>query len=303
MEIMNIGIVGLGRMGFSIAARLLRAGFTVYGFDQSTDIQHKAEKIGISIVQTLSELAKQAGAIWIMVPIDAVDSVIQAVQPHVKAGDIIVDGGNSFYKDSIRRAQSLKKAGIYFLDCGTSGGILGEKEGFCLMVGGEKEAYAKMENAFAAIAALGGVAHIGASGSGHYVKMVHNGIEYALLQAYGEGLMLIKEGSFKDEAIDLEQLTRIWQTSSIIRSLLLDLTHGIMQKDQELDAVSGELAEGGTGAWTVEQANEEHISIPVIKTALDVRAWSRKTGGDYATKVVAMLRHAFGGHAVKKIKT
>ncbi len=299
---MNVGIVGLGRMGFAIAYRLLNADHQVIGLDHSEETRRKASEIGVDVVDNIKDLAEKTDIVWLMIPISQVDNVIRDVKPHLKAGNIIVDGGNSFYKDSQRRAKELSNDGIFFLDCGTSGGIQGQENGFCLMVGGDEATYTKIHSLFAAIAAPGGLGHIGPSGTGHYVKMVHNGIEYGLLQAYGEGFQLIKEGAFKKNAIDLEELSRIWQVSSIIRSFLLELTHRVMAQDQELHDISGELEEGGTGKWMVEQAHEENIPVPVIEAALKVREWSRKTGGDYATKLVAMLRHEFGGHAVKKIK-
>ncbi len=299
---MNVGVVGLGKMGFAIAYRLLNAGHQVIGVDPDKEMRHKASEIGVDVVDDMKGLAEKTDVVWLMVPISQVDPIIAQVKPHLKAGNIIVDGGNSFYKDSQRRAQELSRDGIFFLDCGTSGGVQGGESGFCLMVGGDEASYTKIHSLFAAVAAPGGLGHIGPSGTGHYVKMVHNGIEYGMLQAYGEGFQLIKEGTFKKNAIDLEELSRIWQVSSIIRSFLLELTHRVMAQDQELHGISGELEEGGTGKWTVEQAHEENIPVPVIEAAVKVREWSRKTGGNYATKLVAMLRHEFGGHPVKKEK-
>jgi 6-phosphogluconate dehydrogenase len=299
---MNVGIVGLGKMGFAIAVRLLNAGHEVIGLDHSDEIKKKAAEIGVDVVDSIEQLAQKTSTVWLMVPVSQVDTVIRDIKPHLKAGNIVVDGGNSFYKDSQRREQELAHDGIFYLDCGTSGGIEGEGRGFCLMVGGDEASYTKIHPLLAAIAAPGGMGHIGPSGAGHYVKTVHNGIEYGLMEAYAEGLHLIKDGAFKKNAIDLEELTRVWQVSSVIRSFLLELTHRVMAKDQELHDVSGEVAEGGTGKWTVEQAHESDIPVPVIEAALKVREWSRKTGGNYATKLLAMMRHEFGGHAVKKIK-
>jgi len=289
-------------MGFAIAVRLLNAGHEVIGLDHSDEIKKKAAEIGVDVVDSIEQLAQKTSTVWLMVPVSQVDTVIRDIKPHLKAGNIVVDGGNSFYKDSQRREQELAHDGIFYLDCGTSGGIEGEGRGFCLMVGGDEASYTKIHPLLAAIAAPGGMGHIGPSGAGHYVKTVHNGIEYGLMEAYAEGLHLIKDGAFKKNAIDLEELTRVWQVSSVIRSFLLELTHRVMAKDQELHDVSGEVAEGGTGKWTVEQAHESDIPVPVIEAALKVREWSRKTGGNYATKLLAMMRHEFGGHAVKKLK-
>lgn len=277
---MNVGIVGLGKMGFAIAVRLLNAGHEVIGLDHSEETKKKASEIGVDVVDSIEQLAQKTSTVWLMVPVSQVDTVIRDLKPHLKAGNIVVDGGNSFYKDSQRREQELAHDGIFFLDCGTSGGIEGEGRGFCLMVGGDEASYTKIHSLLAAIAAPGGLGHIGPSGAGHYVKTVHNGIEYGLMEAYAEGLHLIKDGAFEKNAIDLEELTRVWQVSSVIRSFLLELTHRVMAKDQELHDISGEVAEGGTGKWTVEQAHESDIPVPVIEAALKVREWSRKTGGN-----------------------
>lgn len=296
---MNMGLIGLGRMGNAIGMRLVDAGHTVIGFDEHKGAQDEANNVGITVVSTIQQLAEKTRIVWLMVPIDVVDVVLAKLVPHLKRGDIIIDGGNSFYKDSIRRAQALAVQGIIFLDCGTSGGIAGRSFGFCLMVGGDEDAYIKIHSLLAAIARPGGIGYIGPSGTGHYVKMIHNGIEYGLLQAYAEGFQIIKEGSFKELAIDLEEVSRIWNVSSIIRSFLLELTHEVFEKDQELHTIVGAIEEGGTGSWTVQEAESHDIPVPVIKQALAVRAWSRKSGGNYATKLIAALRHAFGGHPVK----
>ncbi len=297
---MNIGIVGMGKMGNVIAFRCLQAGHTVIGLDPDQEARDDAREMGVDIVSGIADLASRTRLIWLMVPIAAVDPILDELKPHLKADDIIVDGGNSFYEDSIRRATSLSSDGIIFLDCGTSGGIAGRAGGFCLMVGGDDAAYTKIHSLLVAIAAPGGLGHVGPSGAGHYVKMIHNGIEYGLLQAYAEGFQIIKEGTFKKEALDLEEISRIWNEGSIIRSFLLGLAHEVFEEDQELHKVEGEIAEGGTGKWTVEEANKYNIAVPAIEHALKVRAWSRETGGNYATKVIAMLRHKFGGHAVKR---
>lgn len=300
---MNVGIIGLGKMGNAIAYRLVLAGHLVCGFDPADEAKLDAEKAGVQVVSTMVEVAQQARIIWLMVPAgDLVDAVITELLPHLTAGDIIVDGGNSKYTDSIRRAATLKAHNIHFLDCGTSGGVHGRTNGFCLMFGGDKAAYTSIQPLCEAIAAPGGFGYVGQSGTGHYVKMVHNGIEYGLLQAYAEGFEIIHEGTFKDEALDLQEITRIWSHGSVVRSFLLDLAHGVFTHDQKLTTISGEIKEGGTGKWTVEEARAHNISTPVIDASLRVRAWSRDTGGNYATKMVQMLRHAFGGHPIKKIQ-
>lgn len=299
---MKMGIVGLGRMGNAIAFRLLQAGHEVIGYDLDTTAYDDAATMGVSMVHDLAQLASQTRIIWLMVSVDAVDQVIHGLKPHLKADDIIIDGGNSYYEDSMRRAQNLLVNGIIFLDCGTSGGVVGRRGGFCLMVGGDQAAYTKVHPLLVDIAAPGGLGYVGPSGAGHYVKMVHNGIEYGLLQAYAEGFHLIKEGTFKKMGLDLEEISRIWNNGSIIRSFLLGLAHQVLKKDQELRQVAGHVAEGGTGRWAVEEAKKHHLSVPVIEHALHVRAWSREHGGDYATKLIAVLRHEFGGHEVKRTR-
>ncbi len=300
---MKMGIIGLGRMGGAVAFRVVQAGHEVIGYDSNKKARKNAQEDGIEIANSIADIAEKTRIIWLMVPAgDIVDNIIKDLLPQLKAGDIIIDGGNSHYKNSIRRAEFVGQKGVIFLDCGTSGGVYGRAYGFCLMVGGDNVAYTKVHQLLAAIAAPGGLAHIGPIGSGHYVKMVHNGIEYALLQAYAEGFHLIKEGHFKDAALNLEEIARIWNESAVIRSFILELAHNVFREDQELHAISGEIAESGTGLWTIEEAQEQKIPAEVIEQSLHVRKWSRETGGNYATKIVALLRQQFGGHAVKKIK-
>ena len=303
---MNIAVIGLGRMGAAIAHRLHKAGHTVFGFDVSAQAREAVHKEGIAVFDSIADVAKKADVFWLMVPVGRpVDDTLQALKSHLQSGAIIIDGGNSKWTDSQRRAQELSSDGIPFLDCGTSGGLKGREIGFSLMIGGDKRVYEKVENFFKAIAAPRGYGYVGSSGAGHYVKMVHNGIEYALLQSYAEGFQLIKEGSFKDSDLDLEQITGIWQHGSVIRSWLLDLAHDIFVDAgdaQHLRDISGELAEGGTGRWSVEDAERNQVPVPMMKEALDIRKWSRETGGNYATKVVALLRNRFGGHDFKRIK-
>ena len=302
MDSMKLGIIGLGRMGTAIAIRALQGNHEVFGFDLNKESRTIAEKKGITIVDSIEKIAQKTRIIWIMVPAgDPVDSVIKTLQPHIQPDDIVIDGGNSKYTDSITRADTLLKKNVYFLDCGTSGGIHGEKHGFCLMVGGNKKAYEKIYPLLTAIAVPKGVEHIGVSGTGHYIKMIHNGIEYALLQAYAEGFQLLKEGSFKKEQLDLEKISHLWQHGSIIRSFILQLTHSILEQDQTLETISGEIAESGMGKWTVQEAKKNNIPLKKIEESLNIRAWSRETGGNYATKIVALLRNKFGGHMVKKI--
>jgi 6-phosphogluconate dehydrogenase len=298
---MKFGIIGLGKMGMGIAQRVLAAGHTVYGYDPDVSARKNAAVLGMQICDTLVSIESTVEVIWIMVPAGtAVDDVINAVVPVIAKNCIVIDGGNSLYTDSVRRATQLATDGISFLDCGTSGGVHGLADGFCLMVGGGAAAYNTALPILEAIASPGGVAHVGPSGAGHYVKMVHNGIEYGLLQAYAEGFHLLKEGSYTH--LDLHQIAELWNTSAVIRSFILTLATNIFSHDQELQNIGGAIAESGTGKWTVENAHALHVPVDVIETALKVRATSRETGGNYATKVVALLREQFGGHAVEKNK-
>ncbi len=298
---MKLGIIGLGKMGNAIAQRAIDGGHQVIGFDPAQEASAQAEQLGVTIVPSVTDVAKHARIIWLMIPAGhIVDATLSLLQPHLHKDDIIIDGGNSHFKDSIRRAKDLEQHGIYFLDCGTSGGLQGREIGFSLMVGGDEASYIKIHSLFEAIAAPGGLGLVGPSGAGHYVKMVHNGIEYGLLQAYAEGFQLIKEGDLKKYDPDLEQISRIWSNGAIIRSYILDLAHTIFEQDQELRSISGYIGQNGTGQWAAEDAQENNISVPVLQAALKVRAESEQTGGNYATKIVALLRHAFGGHPLGK---
>ena len=296
---MNLGLVGLGRMGNAIADRVVQAGHTVFGFDFNEQAKIRAQEVGVQVVDSLDDLVSKARIIWLMVPAgDPVDKTIDALLPKLQKGDTIIDGGNSKFSNSIARAQRLAQKGVFFLDCGTSGGLLGRKIGFCLMIGGDKSAYDKVTPIFKAVAADNGFGYMGPSGSGHYVKMVHNGIEYGLLQAYAEGFHLLKEGYYKD--LNLENVANVWRHGAVIRSWLLDLAHDVYKVDREFDDVIGTIQEGGTGKWTVEEAKKQNIAVPIIEGSLRVRRRSRETGGNYATKLIALLRNKFGGHAVEK---
>lgn len=302
MAIVKIGLIGLGRMGHAIAQRAIEGGHEVIGFDFSMQACEAAQKSGVITVKDLVEVIQAVRVVWLMVPAgDPVDQVLARIVPHAREGDIFIDGGNSKFTDSMRRAQELAHKKITLLDCGTSGGLRGRELGFSLMVGGDEKKYAEMLPVFAAIAAPDGVCHVGPSGAGHYVKMVHNGIEYGLMQAYAEGFHLLKEGSFKSSALDLEKISNVWLHGSVIRSFLLELAHDVFVADQKLEHISGLVEESGMGQWTVEDAQKWHVPITVIKESLDIRANSRQTGGNYGTKIVALLRKAFGGHSVQKV--
>ncbi len=299
---MNIAIIGLGKMGEAIAYRAIQAGHIVYGFDtnQSPDFIQSMNKLGIHFVASITDFCQHAiDFYWLLVPQGTiVDHVIAEISSFVQAKTIIVDGGNSKFTDSVRRAQELAKNDIYFLDCGTSGGIHGKDHGFCLMVGGNKIAYETIESVFKAVAMPDGCAYMGESGTGHYVKMIHNGIEYGLLQAYAEGFDLLKNGEFKHQHLDLEKIAYLWNHGSVIRSWILELVHDVMKENQNLEDISGKVAATGMGEWTVERAHFSKIPVPVIEAALKARTQSQEDGGNYGTKIVAMLRHKFGGHEI-----
>jgi len=300
---MKMGIIGLGRMGMAIAQRLVHAGHSVVGFDTNSSVRSAAAAHGIQVVNTISLINRDARIIWLMIPAGLpVDSVLEQITAGSRPGDIIVDGGNSNFHDSIRRSERLSHLDISFLDCGTSGGVHGVQNGFCLMIGGDKKSYEFLEPIWKAIAASGGYAHIGPSGAGHYVKMVHNGIEYALMQAYAEGFHLLHESKFGKGTLDVEQIAQLWNHGAVIRSFLLQLIAQIFAQDQDLDDIGGQVAESGMGKWTVQEAHLRNISVSLIELALKTREWSRETGGNYATKIVALLRQQFGGHAITKLK-
>ncbi|PKN03366.1 6-phosphogluconate dehydrogenase (decarboxylating) [Candidatus Dependentiae bacterium HGW-Dependentiae-1] len=299
---MKIAVVGLGRMGQAVVYRLLQGGYAVTGFDLSPDACTAVVAMGATIAPELNDVARDNRVIWLMVPAGKpVDDTIASLMPQLKKGDILIDGGNSHFADSIRRAKLCDMHGVFFVDCGTSGGVNGKDNGFSLMVGGDKKAYTSIEPALRVLAAPGGMGYVGPSGAGHYVKMIHNGIEYGMMQAYAEGFALIKEGSFKKEQLDLAEISRIWQHGAVIRSWLLELAHDIFKHDQELKDISGQVAQLGTGQWTVDEAHNNKIPAPVIAVAVQTRTWSAESGGNYMTKVIALLRNKFGAHAVKKV--
>lgn len=297
----KIGIIGLGKMGSGIGSRLVNAGFTVLGHDLDPKNCKNASAQGIVVCQSNQEVAQKSDVIWLLVPAgNLIDIIIESIQD-VCNNKIIIDAGNSLFSDSIRRQKTLQQKNIAFIDCGTSGGVHGSKNGFCLMIGGEKKYFDLIQDQCKAIAQHNGYAYIGPSGSGHYVKMVHNGIEYALMQAYAQGLHLIHEGHFKNENLDLLQITNLWNNGSIIRSWLLELTHAIFTNHgQNLESISGSVKESGMGLWTIQEAEKNHIPVTLIKEAFDIRKESQISGGNYATKLVSLMRNQFGGHTFER---
>ncbi|MCQ9208388.1 MAG: decarboxylating 6-phosphogluconate dehydrogenase [Omnitrophica bacterium] len=300
---MKIGMIGLGRMGANMIERLKQHGHQVVAFDINAEARKTVESKGVLVVDSLEGFKTAIDTpriIWVMVPAGKpTEDTINSLADILDKGDIVIDGGNSYYKDSIRRSQNLKEKEIYFLDAGTSGGIWGLKIGYCLMVGGEKQAFTKAEPIFKDLAPKDGYAYIGASGSGHFVKMVHNGIEYALLQAYAEGFEIMQ--AKKEFNLDLGKISHLWNQGSVIRSWLLELAEDAFRKDPDLKSIKGYVEDSGEGRWTVAEAINENVPAPVITLSLLERFRSRQDES-FSAKTIAALRNEFGGHAVKKNK-
>ena len=297
---MELGMIGLGRMGANMTERLVLGGHRVITYDRSAEAVQRVVVKGAVGAHSLADFVKQLSlprAIWLMVPSgDPVDQTIEQLRPQLSKGDILIDGGNSNYKDSIRRAGNLKRDGVHFIDAGTSGGIWGLKVGYCMMIGGEKEIVAHLEPIFKTLAPKDGFLHVGPSGAGHFVKMIHNGIEYGMLQAYGEGFELLKASQFD---LDLGAISHLWNQGSVVRSWLLELCESAFAKDPKLDAIQGYVEDSGEGRWTVAEAIEKSVPAPVLTLALFARFASRQDSS-FSAKVIAALRNEFGGHAVKK---
>jgi len=300
---MEIGMVGLGKMGGNMTKRLLKDGHQVAAYARNPESIRAAEEAGAYCATSLEDLVEHLEsprAIWVMVPAgDPTESVVFTLAGHMESGDIIIDGGNSNYKESIRRANTLKESGIQFVDVGTSGGVWGLSEGYSMMVGGDDEAVESIRPALETLApgADQGWGHVGPSGSGHFVKMVHNGIEYGLMQAYAEGFEIMKAKS--EFELDLHQIAEVWRYGSVVRSWLLDLTAIALKDDPELSDIKGWVADSGEGRWTVFDSIDLDVPAPVITLALQMRFISRQDES-YAAKVLAAMRNQFGGHAVKQ---
>jgi 6-phosphogluconate dehydrogenase len=298
---MQLAMIGLGRMGGNMVERLMRNGHKLVVFDRSSEVVAKYQKLGAAPAPDLAALVKALAApriVWIMVPAgDPVDETIAALKPGLSAGDIIIDGGNSNFHDTIRRGQSLAADRIELIDSGTSGGVWGLENGYCLMVGGSDAAVTHCEPIFTALAPENGYAHVGPTGAGHYVKMVHNGIEYGLLQAYAEGYEIL-HASKTFPKLDLAQISEVWQHGSVVRSWLNELAASAFKRDASLADLKGWVADSGEGRWTVQEAIDLDVPAPVITLSLLTRFRSRQTDS-FGAKVIAALRNEFGGHAVK----
>ncbi len=299
---MQIGMIGLGRMGGNMAERLLRAGHKVVGWatDPESTAAHAARG-GVaagSLADTVAALPAPR-AVWVMVPAgDATESTIDALSTLLEPGDTVIDGGNSNYKDTVRRATALEAQGIALIDCGTSGGVWGLAEGYSLMIGGEPNAVERLRPIFETLAPAAdlGWAHVGPSGAGHFTKMVHNGIEYGMMQAFAEGFSILKHKTEFD--LDLAQVAELWRHGSVVRSWLLDLTARALTKDASLESIAPYVSDSGEGRWTVAEAIDLDVPAPVITLALLQRLRSRDSES-YADRLLAAMRQQFGGHAVR----
>lgn len=298
---MNIGIIGLGKMGMAIAKRAIQHNHTVSGFAPSPDTRTQAQEYGVTTYNSVPELVSALPAprtIWLMVPAGEITrSTIITLSEILVPGDTIIDGGNSYFKDSQTQAELLEAKSINFIDVGTSGGLKGEEIGFSLMIGGDKSLVESYNSLWEALAAPESYAYMGASGSGHFVKMVHNGIEYGIMQAMAEGFELIKEGPYSN--LDMQKVSKVWKNGSIIRSFLMDLAYDAFQKDKNLDSLTDYVDDNGMGRWTVNTAIEHAVPLPVITDAVYSRFHSRQEES-FAGKTLAALRNEFGGHEVKK---
>ncbi|HEX2450187.1 MAG TPA: decarboxylating 6-phosphogluconate dehydrogenase [Gemmatimonadales bacterium] len=297
---MQLAMVGLGRMGGNMVQRLVQGGHELVVFDRSAEAVKAHVAMGAQGAKDLVTLCGQLRpprVVWVMVPAGSpVEDTIAQLLPGLDKGDIIIDGGNSNYKDSKRRASTLREKAIEFVDAGTSGGIWGLTVGYCLMIGASREAFERCEPIFRTLAPPDGYAHVGPPGAGHYVKMIHNGIEYGMLQAYAEGYEILHAS--KDFKLDLHQIAAVWNRGSVVRSWLNELAERAFAKDTELAALKGYVEDSGEGRWTVQEAVDLDVPAPVITLSLLTRFRSRQADS-YGAKVIAALRNEFGGHAVK----
>jgi 6-phosphogluconate dehydrogenase len=336
---MQLGMIGLGRMGSNMVRRLLRAGHECVVFDNApaaVQALAKEKATGVSSVADLVRGLAKPRAVWLMVPAAAVDDTIKGIEPHLEEGDMLIDGGNSYYVDDIRRAKTLEARGIHYLDVGTSGGVWGLERGYCMMIGGRDDAVARLDPIFAALApGIGsiertpgrdkskkstseqGYLHCGQSGAGHFVKMVHNGIEYGLMAAYAEGLDVLRAGNVGKQTheidaettplrdpenyqfdIDLAEVAEVWRRGSVIASWLLDLTATSLASDPELQKFAGRVSDSGEGRWTIKAGIDEGVPIPVLTAALYQR-FSSRGNAEFQNKLLSAMRFQFGGHIEK----
>jgi 6-phosphogluconate dehydrogenase len=301
---MELGFVGLGKMGMNMVERMRRDNHRIVAFDIDLEKLHEVSTFGAIGVSTLEELAANLApprAVWVMVPAgEPTESTLNGLAAKLESGDVLIDGGNSNFNDDTRRAGELKSRGIHYLDVGTSGGIWGLKDGYCLMVGGEREVYKRLEPIFDTLAPTGGYAYVGGHGAGHYVKMIHNGIEYGLMQAYAEGFDAMHRSPY---GLDLAQIANLWGRGGVVRSWLLELIASALGSDPALNRVHGYVADSGEGRWIVQEAVDKGVPMPVTAMALFARFRSQVEDGGAGTfgeRLLAALRSEFGGHDVVK---
>jgi 6-phosphogluconate dehydrogenase len=296
---MRVGFVGLGRMGANMVRRLVRDGHEVVAYNRTPEKTREIMTEGVDGAFSLEELVTKLAApraVWVMVPAgDATEAMIAELMELLAPGDTIIDGGNTNFHDDVRRHAMVAAKGLKYVDAGTSGGVWGLQVGYCMMVGGDRDAVEPLEPVFRTLAPPDGYAHVGGPGAGHYVKMVHNGIEYGLMQAYAEGLEIMHAGDYD---LDLAQIAGIWRYGSVVRSWLLDLLHDALSKNPDFEGIKDWVADSGEGRWTVQEAIDHDVPAPVITLSLQARFRSRQDAS-YGAKVLAALRNEFGGHAVK----
>jgi len=300
---MQLGFVGLGKMGLNMVTRLIRGGHAIVAYDRSGEAVASAAGVGAAASSSLQSLVAQLPApraVWVMVPAGpATESTVAALAELLSPGDTIVDGGNTNFHDDVRRATELASKGITYIDAGTSGGIWGLTEGYCLMVGGDEAACSQLEPIFLTLAPPNGYQRVGGPGAGHYVKMVHNGIEYGLMQAYAEGFELLQKSDYK---IDVAKVSTLWMQGSVVRSWLLELTARALAEDPSLSKLEGYVEDSGEGRWTLQDGLEKAVPMPVLTAALFTRFRSREDN-PFGERMLAALRQQFGGHAVKPVKS
>ena len=300
---MEIAIIGLGKMGLGISKRLTKEGHKVYGYDSNWNASEYSKNNingSISLMELIDKFQDSKKIVWVMVPSgDPTKTTISKLKSLLSSGDVVIDGGNSFYKDSINNSIELNEKNIHLLDSGTSGGVWGEKEGYCLMVGGSKDAYDQCEPIFKSLASNGkGYGYMGPSGSGHFVKMIHNGIEYGMMQSMAEGIEILHEK--KEFNLDLAKITSLWQHGSVVRSWLLDLLNNALMEDSELSNVAPYVEDSGEGRWTIKEGIDLDVPTHAITSSLYSRFYSRRNDS-FGFKILASLRNQFGGHSIKKV--
>jgi 6-phosphogluconate dehydrogenase len=297
---MELGMIGLGRMGANMTERLVLGGHRVISYDRSPEAIQRVVDKGALGAHSLADFVQQLSsprAIWLMVPSgEPVDSTIAQLLPNLSEGDVLLDGGNSNYHDSLRRAEKLKALNVHFVDVGTSGGVWGLTVGYCMMIGGDPEPVERLTPIFKTLAPQDGFLHVGPTGAGHFAKMIHNGVEYGMLQAYGEGFELLKASQF---GFDLAKISHLWNQGGVVRSWLLELAEDAFHKDPQLASIKGYVDDSGEGRWTVQEAIDKSVPAPVLMASLFARFASRQENS-FSAKVIAALRNEFGGHAVKK---